>query len=205
MLPEHIPAETRQDRTDAHEPDAHDGDARDGDAHDGVALDRLMAGLYVRLRELAHHRLAAAPREHSLNTTGLVHEAYLRLAEAHRATPFSRNDFLAMASRVMRNVLVDRARARCADKRGGGRATAFLTEDVPAGIIDLDTVLDLDAALTRLADIDPRQGALIELHYFGALSLEECAEVLGLSLATVKRILRRARAWLAAALGGAPA
>jgi RNA polymerase sigma factor (TIGR02999 family) len=169
---------------------------------DGDELDRLMAGLYAHLRQLAHHRLAAAPREHSLNTTGLVHEAYLRLTEAHRATPFSRTEFLALASRVMRNVLVDRARARCAHKRGRGHIAAPLTDDVPAGTIDIDVVLDLDAALTQLAEIDPRQSALIELHYFGALSLDESAEVMGLSLATVKRILRRARAWLAVALGG---
>jgi RNA polymerase sigma factor (TIGR02999 family) len=155
----------------------------------------------VHLRQLAHSRLAAAPREHSLNTTGLVHEAYLRLTDAHRTTPFSRSEFLAMASRVMRNVLVDRARARCAHKRGRGQVVMVLTDDVPAGTIDLDAVLDLDAALTRLVEIDPRQSALIELHYFGALSLEESAEVMGLSLATVKRMLRRARAWLAVALG----
>ena len=194
MRSEHCQVQPREEPTSA----------RARDEANGEALDELTAAMYERLRELAHHRLSAAPREHSLNTTGLVHEAYLRLADGRRTSLFSRNDFLAMASRVMRNVLVDRARARCAEKRGGGQAGDALLDDVPAGSIDLDTVLDLDAALTQLAEIDSRQGALVELHYFGALSLEECAEVMGLSVATVKRMLRRARAWLAAALEGTP-
>ena len=164
-------------------------------------LDRLIPVVYDRLRALAHQRLAAAPGEHSLNTTGLVHEAYLRFVESSGATFQSRDHFLAIAAGVMRNVLVDHARARVAAKRGGGAALLELREDAWVTGVDLDRVEDLDEALKRLELLDERQARMIEQRYFGGLSLEEIASAMDLSLATVKRDLRSARAWLATELG----
>lgn len=167
----------------------------------GGGMDQLIPVVYDRLRALAHQRLAAAPAEHSLNTTGLVHEAYLRFAESADATFRSREHFLAIAARVMRNVLVDHARARVAAKRGGGVALLELSEGAWVTGVDLDRVEDLDEALKRLEQLDERQARMIEQRYFGGLSLEEMASALDLSLATVKRELRSARAWLATELG----
>jgi RNA polymerase sigma factor (TIGR02999 family) len=141
------------------------------------------------------------PGEHSLNTTGLVHEAYLRFVQSAGTTFQSRDHFLAIAARVMRNVLVDHARARVASKRGGGAALLELREEAWVTGVDLDRVEDLDEALKRLEQLDERQARMIEQRYFGGLTLEEIASAMDLSLATVKRELRSARAWLATELG----
>lgn len=166
------------------------------------SLDRIVPALYVHLRSLAHRRLAGAPGERSLNTTGLVHEAYLRLVESAGASFHDRDHFLAIASRVMRNVLVDNARTRTAAKRGGGAALDELHEETWVADVDLDRVTELDEALSRLEQLDERQALMIEQRYFGGLTLEEIAAAMNLSLATVKRDLRSARAWLAAELAG---
>ncbi len=165
------------------------------------ALDRLVPLLYEHLRRIAHHRLRDEARSPSLNTTGLVHEAYLKLVDVRQARFRDRAHFLAMASRVMRRLLVDHARARRAAKRGGGAGTVELTEAAWMSDTEADAIFDLDEALDRLAAVDPRQSEILEQRYFGGLSLEEVAEAVGLSLATVKRELRFARAWLAAELG----
>lgn len=167
------------------------------------ALDQLVPAVYAQLRSLAHQRLRGAAGERSLNTTGLVHEAYLRLVESAGTAFETRDHFLALASRVMRNVLVDHARARTAAKRGGGAALGELHEETWAGDVDLERVTELDEALTRLEQLDERQARMVEQRYFGGLTLEEIADALNLSLATVKRDLRSARAWLAAELRGA--
>jgi RNA polymerase sigma factor (TIGR02999 family) len=167
---------------------------------DPEAFDRLIPIIYERLREIAHHRLRAAPGERSLNTTGLVHEAYLRLVDSSGAAVASRNHFLAIASRVMRNVLVDHARSRTALKRAGNDSTVEFNDAIWIDRVDLDAVSDLDAALQKLEQLDARQARIIEQRYFGGLSLEETADALGVSLATVKRELRTARAWLATEL-----
>ena len=164
------------------------------------ALDDLIPVLYDELRELAHHRLRRAPGELSLDTTGLVHEAYLRLVEASPASVDNRRHFFGIASRVMRNVLVDHARARAAAKRGGGVAALELRDTAWIDRVDLDAVVDLDEALLRLEKLDARQSRIVEQRYFGGLSLEETAAALDVSLATVKRELRIARAWLAGEL-----
>ncbi len=169
------------------------------DSHIGD-VDQLIPVVYDRLRALAHQRLAAVPGEHSLNTTGLVHEAYLRFVESSGPTFQSRNHFLAIAARVMRNVLVDHVRSRVAAKRGGGAALLELGDQLSITGVDLDRVEDLDEALKRLELLDERQARMIEQRYFGGLSLEEIAGAMDLSLATVKRELRSARAWLAAEL-----
>lgn len=167
---------------------------------DSKALDRLIPKMYERLHELAHQRLMRVPGERSLNTTGLVHEAYLKLAESPVASAENRNHFLAIASRVMRNVLVDHARARTAQKRGAGTHPVELHESMWIDQIDMDAVADLDEALKKLEKLDERQSRIIEQRYFGGLSLEEIADATGVSLATVKRDLRLARAWLAGEL-----
>jgi RNA polymerase sigma factor (TIGR02999 family) len=175
-------------------------------AGDAEALDRLIPLVYDRLRAIARQRLRDEAERYSLDTTGLVHEAYLRLVEGPAATLADRSHFLALASRVMRHLLVDHARARRRAKRGGGVAPLELAEDAWVSDPELDAAVELDEALERLERLDERQSRILEQRYFGGLSLEETAAALGLSLATVKRELRSARAWLALELGGeAPA
>jgi RNA polymerase sigma factor (TIGR02999 family) len=167
---------------------------------DPAAFDELVPIVYDRLRDLARQRVRRDPAA-SLDTTGLVHEAYLKLAHTPRADLRDRGHFLSLASRVMRNLLTDHARARRAAKRGAGVACVPLTPDegwLPDA--DLSAIEALDEALVRLEAMDLRQSRIIEQRYFGGLSLEETAEALGISLATVKRDLRSARAWLAAEL-----
>jgi RNA polymerase sigma factor (TIGR02999 family) len=167
----------------------------DGDAD---ALNRLVPLMYEELRHLAHHRLRS---EHgTLNTTALVHDAYLKLIDVRQTRFRDRGHFLSMASRVMRRLLVDQARARCAGKRGGGEPPVQFDDALWVSEPQAEALQDLDEALKRLEAIDPRQGEIVEQRYFGGLTLEETAEALGLSLATVKRELRFAHAWLAADL-----
>jgi RNA polymerase sigma factor (TIGR02999 family) len=160
-------------------------------------LDELVPVVYAELRTLAHQRLRKAVNERSLNTTGLVHEAYLRLIDTSAAQFNDRDHFLAFASRVMRNVLVDHARKRTAAKRGSGAPVAELHDETWVNDVDSDRVTELDEALTRLEQIDERQARMVEQRYFGGLTLEEIAATMNVSLATVKRDLRSARAWLA--------
>ena len=170
---------------------------------DSRALDQLIPIVYEHLRRLAHRRLRAEGGQCSLNTTALVHEAYLRLVGSPERDLQDRTHFLSLASRVMRHVLVDHARARKAAKRGGGAVAEPLTDPLDAiPDRDMDLYADMDEALSRLEAMDPRQSRILEQRYFGGLSLEETATALGVSLATVKRELRSARAWLAAELGG---
>lgn len=173
----------------------------EGDPH---ALDEVIPILYERLRLLAHQRLRGAPAEHSLNTTGLVHEAYIRLVGVPHPTLRDRSHFLALASRVMRCLLADHARARMAVKRGGGAAALELQEGIWMSDEDVERVAELDEALARLETMDARQSRILEQRYFGGLSLEETAAATGLSLATVKRELRSARAWLLTQLAAEP-
>jgi RNA polymerase sigma factor (TIGR02999 family) len=160
--------------------------------------------VYDGLRELAHRRLERAPLENSLDSTELVHEAYLRLVNARRVDLPDRANFLALASEVMRNLLIDRARARLAEKRGGGLIASDLDEYEWVSDENLETVTDLDDALKRLAKFKPRQAQLLQHRYFGGLTLEESATATGVSLATAKRELRFARAWLALEIKGDP-
>jgi RNA polymerase sigma factor (TIGR02999 family) len=177
-----------------------------GDLHAGrrEALDELFPLVYNELRELAHRQRRAWHGDETLNTTALVHEAYLKLVDTPRVSVRDRGHFLGLASRVMRHLLVDHARARKAARRGLGATpvsledAAWLTEDAA------DTVSELDEALRRLEALDQRRTRILEQRYFGGLSLEETAEALGVSLATVKRELRSARAWLALELQREP-
>jgi len=173
-------------------------------AGDERAREQLIPLVYGALRELAHRRRGGAPVESSLDTTELVHEAYLRLVGARHVDLPDRAKFLALASEVMRNLLVDRARARLTAKRGGGARPTDLDDDDWISDENLETITELDDALERLAKLNPRQGRLLQHRYFGGLTLEESAAATGVSLATAKRELRLARAWLALELKGEP-
>ena len=162
-------------------------------AGDEGAGEELYALLYAELRRQAGRYMRRERRHHSLQPTGLVHEAYLRLAGSPDLAWHSRGHFFAIAARVMRQVLVDHARRRRAAKREGFRVT--LTEGAAPAAAPLD-VLDLEEALTELTALDPRQARVVELRYFAGLDVEETAEALGLSARTVKREWQTARAWL---------
>jgi RNA polymerase sigma factor (TIGR02999 family) len=164
---------------------------------DRDALDHLVPLVYEHLRRVAHHRLRHEDTSPSLNTTALVHEAYFKLVDLRRARFRDRAHFLAMASRVMRRLLIDHARARRAARRGGGAGAVELTEALAVSDSQADALTELDEALQRLEQVDARQSAILEQRFFGGLSLEETAEAVGVSLATVKRELKFARAWLA--------
>jgi RNA polymerase sigma factor (TIGR02999 family) len=173
-------------------------------AGDESARDRLIPFVYDGLRELAHRRLGGVSFENSLDTTELVHEAYLKLVGARHVELPDRANFLALASEVMRNLLVDRARARLAAKRGGGAIRSAVDDFDWVSDDNLEAITDLDNALDRLAVLNPRQTQLLQQRYFGGLTLEESAAATGVSLATAKRELRLARAWLALELKGEP-
>ena len=162
---------------------------------DEAALGRLIPIVYKELRRLAAHHMKQERPSHTLQATALVHEAFLRLAGQKQPDWRDRGSFLAVASQVMRNLLVDHARARRRVKRGGG-CELQLDEALTLAAFESEEVLALEEALERLSRIDPRQERIVELRYFGGLSVEEVATVLGISARTVKREWQMARAWL---------
>ena len=168
------------------------------DVGDPTAADRLFRALYTELHRQAARAMRGQGTGHTLQTTALVHEAYLRLADRRGDAWHDRAHFLGVAARAMRHVLVDHARARGTAKRGGGaRLVTLDTHDAPAAeSASAVELLALHEALARLAALDPEQARLVELRYFGGLSIEETAEVLGVSPATVKREWAIARGWL---------
>lgn len=166
------------------------------------ALDRLMPVVYQELRKIAAGYLKRERPEHTLQPTALIHEAYLRLMGGDLPSWQSRAHFYGVAARVMRQILVEHARGHAAAKRGGGAKKVALDDATlfsPARSADL---VALDAALEALSAFDERKGRVIELRFFGGLSLEETAEALGVSVATVGRELRLAQAWMQRELGG---
>lgn len=173
-------------------------------------IDRLIPLLYEELHRIAHLQLRGERPGHTLDTTALVHEAYLRVAELEAMSWNDRIHFLATAARMMRRILVDYARKRNAEKRGAGIEHEPLEEEraVPvggtgAGLHPAD-LITLDAALAELAELNARQSTVLELRYFGGLELEEIAMAVDVSLSTVKRDLKAARAWLARHLRDEP-
>jgi RNA polymerase sigma factor (TIGR02999 family) len=167
------------------------------------ALNRLMPIIYSECRRIAARQLALERRDHSLDPTALVHELYLRLVDQRRSSWENRAQFFGVAARLMRRVLVDHARARHAEKRGGD--AVFVSLDAAADTPDGSTVGDvlaIDEALERLAAHDPEQVQIIELRYFAGLTVEETARVVGRSPRTVKREWRLAKAWLYQELRG---
>lgn len=162
------------------------------------ALDRLIPLLYEELRRIAHRQMARERTGHTLGTTALVHEAFLDLARLERIRWQDRTHFLAMASRAMRRILVDHAVSRKAAKRGGGRERVGLDQAGPKLLEEeeLDEVLALDEALSRLEGMSERQVRVVECRVFAGMDVEETAEVVGVGTATVKRDWAAARAWL---------
>ncbi len=162
---------------------------------DQEALKALIPIVYKELRKIAHNRLRVEQCKLTLQTTAVVHEGYLRLARHRPQSLSDRTQFFAMASAVMRQVLVDHARERQAQKRDAGIKVELAPELSPVASRDID-MLALDEALSGLAKLDPRQSRIVELRFFAGLSIEETSEVLGMSPATVKRDWLIARAWL---------
>ena len=164
------------------------------------ARDRVMEVVYKELRRRAAAYLRRERAGHTLQPTALVHEAYLRLIDQNAAAWRNRSQFFGVASQIMRRILVDRARARKTAKRSGHWARVTLDESVAEHQPRDVDVLDLDAALTDLATFDARKSQVAELRFFGGLTLEETGHVLSLSVATVEREWKVARAWLYARL-----
>lgn len=170
---------------------------------DREALDRLMPLVYDELRAIAARALRGERKNQTLNTTVLVHEAYMRLVDQRRVAFKERAQFFGLAAQIMRRLLVDDLRRRRAAKRGGGRTPVSLEND-PIGTTDEGVdLVSLDANLTRLAELDANQARIVELRFFGGLTVEETAEVLNQSPATIKREWTLARAWLRQAIGSA--
>jgi RNA polymerase sigma factor (TIGR02999 family) len=157
------------------------------------ALDQLIPVLYQELRAIAHRQLAARARGGTLSTTALVHEAYLKLVDRSRADWRDHAHFLAVASLAMRHVLVDRARAQSALKRGGERRRITLDEAHIPIDDQPDALLQLDEAIDRLAELQPRLARVVECRFFGGLTEEEIAEALGVTVRTVQRDWAKAR------------
>lgn len=166
---------------------------REGDAR---ALDELVPLVYSQLRQLADHFLQNERDGHTLQPTALVHEAYLRLAQPNDAGFNNRLHFYGAAATVMRRILVDHARRRLAVKRGAGEAPLELDESLAAGIDPQVDFIALDEALTRLAAHSPAPARVVELRYFGGLSVDETATSMGVAAITVKRHWAFARVWL---------
>jgi RNA polymerase sigma factor (TIGR02999 family) len=173
-------------------------------AGDAAALEQLLPRVYGELRRIARIRLRRERSGHTLAATDLVHEAYLKLLPVERVDWRSRAHFFAIASRAMRNVLVDHAVRRGAAKRGAGATVLTLEDHDAAREQPLDDLIALSEALTRLEQLDARQARVVECRYFGGLTLEETAEALKTSPATVSRDWTFARAWLHNELAGAP-
>lgn len=158
-------------------------------------LDELLPLVYGELRRLAHSYLARERKDLTLQTTALVHEAYLKLIDQHSVSFQNRAQFFALSAQAMRRILIDNARRHSSEKRGsGGKVQLDEIAEIP---VDTDEqLIDLDRALQELAGFDEQQAKIIELRYFGGLTIEETAEVLQISPATVKREWAMARAWL---------
>jgi RNA polymerase sigma factor (TIGR02999 family) len=168
------------------------------------ALDRLMPVVYDELRRIAHGVLRGERSGHTLNTTALVHETYLRLVKIEQVEWRDRAHFFAVAARVMRHVLIDYARARKREKRGGAPVQVPLSEALDAMVRQPDDLLALEEALARLEALSERQCRVVECRCFAGMSVEETAAALATSPATVKRDWAFARAWLNHELGPGP-
>ena len=169
-------------------------------AGDQTAFERLVPIVYQELRRLASSYMRAERPNHLLQTTALVHEAYLRLVDQPEASYQTRSHFFAVAAQVMRHVLVDYARARCRTKRGGGELPVPLEDVAIISEERAEEVIAVDSALASLMAFDLRKGRIFELRHFGGLSVDEAAEVLNVSAATVARDWRMAKAWLRRAI-----
>lgn len=164
-------------------------------------FESLLPLVYEPLKRLAHKQLRSERPDHTINATALVHEAYLKLVDQRSVTWQNRAHFFAVAARAMRRILIDYARGRGAQKRGGGQIVVTFNEEQIAREAKSDELLALDEALLRLDVINNRQSHVVELKFFGGLGHKEIAEVLNVSIQTVQRDWRFARAWLTRELG----
>ena len=169
---------------------------------DAQAFDRLVPLVYDDLRRLARIQLRHRRGGDSLDTAGLVHEAYLRLVDQSRASWRDRGHFFAVSAMAMRQIVVDHARRRARLKRGGDHVVVPLDEASEPGTREAEHVLEIDVALKKLGALDPRQARVVECRYFAGLTEEETAAALGVSLRTAQREWLKARAWLRAELSG---
>ena len=163
---------------------------------DGAALARVMPAVYGELRDIAARALRRERPDHTLTPTGLLHEAWLRLVDVERVAWRDRAHFLGACATTMRRILIDHARMKRAGKRGAGVRPVTIENVVLAAEDRPDELLALDEALQRLAELSARQAAVVEYRFFAGMSVEETAEALGISPATVKREWTVARAWL---------
>jgi RNA polymerase sigma factor (TIGR02999 family) len=170
-------------------------------AGDRDAFDRLFPLVYDELRRIAHRQLRGERGEHTLGTTALVHEAYLKLVDQTRAQLTDRAHFFAVAARAMRRILVDYARRHRAVKRGGALGQVSLDDATLLAAERADALVALDEALDRLADVDTRLSQVVECRFFGGLDEEETAEALAVTSRTVRRDWVKARTWLAREIG----
>jgi RNA polymerase sigma factor (TIGR02999 family) len=178
-------------------------DLERADLHE-PGVESLLPQLYDDLRRMAHGQLRRERRGHTLDTTALVHESYLRLAKQEQGTFNDRAHFLSVAAMIMRRVLINYARARAAQKRGGGARMVTFEDQVMGPPVDPEELLALDLVLEELVAHNPRHGHTVILRFYGGLTFEEIADVLKISVPTVRRDWRFARAWLMKQLGGAP-
>jgi len=172
-------------------------------AGDAAALDRLIPLVYDGLHRIAERHLRNERSGHTLQPTAIVNEAYLKLVDAPVGNWQNRVHFFAVASRVMRQILVDYARRRAAQKRGGGQASCLVQSEAVTAARGIDLIA-VDDALGKLSTLDPEQGRIVELRFFGGLTVEETATALDVSPATVNRKWVSARAWLHRELASAP-
>lgn len=172
----------------------------DVQAGDDEAAERLWQRVYGELRHMARQRLRGERSGHTLNTTDLVHEAYLKLVDQTSIEWKDRVHFLAVASRIMRNILVDYARRRNAQKRGGGTPHVDIDQVMVSADASAEVFLALDEALQQLTEMDERLGKVVQYRFFGGMTEEEIGAMLDVSKRTVRRDWRKAKAWLARAL-----
>ena len=166
------------------------------------AVDKLLPLVYGELRKLAQWQLKGERADHTLNATAIVHEAYIKLVDQRQVTWQNRAHFMAIAAQAMRRILIDYARSKMAEKRGGGQPIVTLNEELMnRGDARAEELVMLDSALDKLHQHDERQSKIVEFHFFAGLTHEEIAEVLKVSVATVRRDWRMARAWLSVQLG----
>lgn len=161
-----------------------------------AAIDELMPLVYDELRRMARRHLSGQPSGHTFQTTELIHEAYLKLAGRDEQKWKNRSHFFGVAAKAMRHILVDYARSKSRQKRGGWQEKITLTEDLKGAEDRSDDIVALDEALTRLAEIQHRKASVVELKYFGGMTFDEIAEALQISNRTARRDWRVARMWL---------
>ena len=172
-----------------------------GDGHHD-ALDQLYPLVYDELHRLARHYMSREKKGHTLQTTALINEAYVRLVDQKNVHWANRSHFFAISSQIMRRILIDHARSHAYAKRGGGQQRVSLDETATLQLVKASELIRLDDALKRLAELDQRRSQVVELRYFGGLSNDEIAAALKISPNTVTRDWNMARAWLYQQLGG---